>query len=162
MDVEASQRGVDLRMRCRPKGEVVAFGKLMTALALMKGQPWVPYQVEVLEDRTAHIPLTVLARAVTKLVDAGGWRPDVEGILQACEAARLEIRDALKFEKCANCTDQGFTEFTDAKGVKRMKKCDCWHAHQAKVRELEAGDQPLALPAARVSDWTQAGEGSEA
>lgn len=146
VDVDVENGRIDLRLRSRPKSEVVAFGKLMTALAMMKGQPWVPFQVEIIEDRTVHIPLPVLTRAVAKIVDAGGWRPDVEGILQACEQARLEIRDVLRFESCEQCSQQGWTE-VEIDGVRRAVRCQCWTAHQERVKALGAGDVPLALPA---------------
>lgn len=151
MDAEESGWGVTLRLRQRPAKEQVVFGKLMGALAMMNGPPWPEFQIELLEDRTVDIPLSVIARAVQNILDVGGWRPDIGELLAACEKARIQIRGELPFQRCEQCSVQGWTE-REIDGVKRMVRCDCWHAHQEKVKALGVPDRPLALPAARESE----------
>lgn len=134
--------------RQRVSGEVVPFGKLFAALTTLKRRDRVSeLDVQVYEDRTAHIPLSVLSRAVTRWIDTQDWFPTVAELLETCEAIRVEIRGAMAFIPCANCSAQGWTE-REIDGVKRMVRCDCWQRHQVKVAELGVGSVPLALPPA--------------
>lgn len=149
MDVQESLGRIDLRLRTRPKKEVVAFGKLMAALSMMKAKDaLIGFGVEVYEDRTVDVPLPLLTRAVQQVLDSGGWRPDPGELLQACERERAAMRAALKFTPCEQCNGTGWDTVL-SEGVSRVVRCQCWRAHQAKVLELGAGSQPLALPAAR-------------
>lgn len=139
--------GPDARSRRRVSGEVVPFGKLFAALTTLKRRDRVTeLDVLVYEDRTAHIPLNVLSRAVTRWIDTEPWFPTVAELLATCEVVRVEIRAAMKFEPCANCSVQGWTERL-IDGVWRAVRCDCWTRHQQKVQALGVGDTPLALPA---------------
>lgn len=149
MDVEKSGGRIDLSLRERPKSEVVAFGKLMAALALMKSRDTLgQFQVELYEDQTADIPLWLLAKAVQKALDIGGWRPDPGDLLRLCEAVRVDIREAHKYEPCAQCNELGW-ETRMENGVSRVHRCGCWKRHQEKVAALGVGSEPLALPAYR-------------
>lgn len=149
MDAEASARGVRLTLRTRPTGETVAFGKLMGALSMLRGgaQKMSSFGVEVYEDRTVDVPLTILAPAVARLVDMGGWCPDPGELLQTCESVRLEKLAAQPWEPCANCSQQGFVERV-IDGVKRMERCACWLAYRERVKAQQIPTAPLALPAA--------------
>jgi hypothetical protein len=142
--------------RQRVKGEVDAFGKLMAALTTLKRRDRVSeYDVIVYEERTAHIPLPLLSRAVTKWITTQQWFPTVAELLETCEAVRLEMRMAMAFTNCEQCSAQGWT-VKEIDGVNRMVRCECWKAHQEKVKALGVPEQPLALPAA--SEFARAGE----
>jgi hypothetical protein len=87
--------------RKRVKAEVVAFGKLFAALTTLKRKDRVSeFDVTIYEERTAHIPISILSRAVSKILDTATWFPTVAELLEACEAVRLEMRAALKFQPC--------------------------------------------------------------
>ena len=147
----ANLDGIKMSDRKRPKSEVVAFGKLFAALTTMKRKDRVSeFDVMVYEERTAHVPLAILSRAVTKILDTHTWFPTVSELLEACEAVRLEMRARFPFQSCERCEDSaGWVEYIDTHGIKRFTRCDCWKAHMEKVRELAGGapDKPLALPA---------------
>lgn len=165
MDAEARGRSVDLGMRQRPESETVAFGKLVVALATMRAKdPLVPFQVDVYEDATVDVPLMVLSRAVGDYLKSHQWRPTVQELLMACEATRLKIRGAMKFEPCANCSKDGWTEQV-INGVSRMVRCQCWKVHQERVSAIGAGDAPLTLPAGddggAIQEMRQLSAGSE-
>jgi hypothetical protein len=81
----------------------------------------------------------------------------VADLLADAETCRRELLDGLKFEPCESCSASGWTEI-EIDGVKRMKRCHCWQRHQEKVAALGVGHEPLALPPARESDWTPAGD----
>lgn len=142
------------RGRTRVSGEIVPFGKLFAALSTLKRRDRISeLDVMVYEDRTAHIPLNVLSRAVTKWIDTEEWFPTVAELLEACEQVRLEMRGALSYDGCADCeTSKGWISIG-----RDVRRCPCWGRHQAKVAALGAGDQPLALPAV-PRDFTQVGE----
>lgn len=150
MDAEARIR--------RVRGEVVAFGKLMAALTTMKRRDRVSeFDVAVYESRTAHIPLPILSRAMLRWLDTEKWFPTVHDILETCEAIRVEMRAALKFEPCADCRDNGgFVSLIDGRGVSRVTRCTCWKVHQDKVKALGVPAAPLALPA--PSELSRIGE----
>lgn len=161
MDAETRSGRIDIGLRQRPRAEVVAFGKLMAALAMMKSKdPLIGFQVEVFEDATVDVPITIIAKAVSRYMRMPDtWRPDAGTFLQMCESLRLEARGALKHLPCVDCeTSPGWR----ATGDRTVQRCPCWIAHQQKVQDLGVGDQPLALPAARYSDWTSAGDGDAA
>ena len=157
MDVEASGGRVDIKLQKRPKGEVVAFGKLMAALATMKAKDALNgFQVELYEDATAHVPLAVLGRVVGNYLQTPElWRPDPGDLVGACEAMRVELRKGLVFEPCPLCA-HGWIEFKRDGYYKFMARCACWKAHQAKVEALNVGTKPLALPPA--GNFTAVGE----
>lgn len=137
--------------RTRVRGEVVAFGKLFAALTTLKRRDRVSeHDVAVYEDRTAHIPIHVLALAVTRWLDTREWFPVVAELLAMCEVIRREMRAAVVFIPCENCSSQGWAE-VERDGIKRAVRCGCWVRHQQKVQELGAGRVPLALPAPEVS-----------
>lgn len=147
--------------RKRVKGEVVPFGKLFAALTTLKRRDRVSeFDVAVYEDRTAHIPLSILSRAVTAWIDTQSWFPTVQELLDACEKVRCELRAAVQFEPCAACSANGWTEI-EIDGVKRATRCQCWRAHQERIKALGVPDVPLALPAGRASDFEQVGEAGE-
>ena len=148
MDVETRSGRVDIALKQRPKSEVVAFGKLMAALAMMKSREDMgQFQVEVYEDRTVSVPLNVLVLAVQRLVDAGGWRPGPGELLQACGKVGAEMREAMRYDPsdCEQCDGSGWEKIKDG-NVIRERRCGCWKRHQAKVAQI-AGSIPLALPA---------------
>jgi hypothetical protein len=140
--------------RKRVKGEVVAFGKLFAALTTLKRRDRISeFDVQVYEDRTAHVPLAILSRAVTRIVDSSTWFPTVSELLEACEAVRCELRAALAFSACAECEQSpGYRPI----GKMAVERCPCWHVHQAKIAALGVTEKPLALPAARA--FTQVGD----
>jgi hypothetical protein len=148
MDAETRLGRVDLTLRKRPKTEVVAFGKLMAALAILKAKDaLVGFQIEIYEDRLADVPINILTLGVQKALDSGGWRPDPGDLKRLCESVRLELRQAMRFANCEQCSADGWAEKV-IDGVKRMVRCECWAIHQQKIAQL-AGSQPLALPAAQ-------------
>lgn len=153
----------EARGRRRVKGEVVAFGKLFAALTTLKRRDRVSeFDVAIYEDRTAHIPLAVLSRAVTTWLDTEQWFPTIQELLAACEKARCQLRGAVTFTICERedgkvCSRDGWIEQV-VDGIHRAVRCPCWHAHQAKVQQLGAGDVPLALPAAEAREMTQVSE----
>jgi hypothetical protein len=132
--------------RKRVKGEVVAFGKLFAALATLKRRDRVSeYDVMVYEERTAHVPLAIISRAVAKWLDTQDWFPTVNELLTTCEQVRCEMRAAVAFQPCAECeTSPGYR----AVGKMAVERCPCWHAHQARVKMLNVPEEPLALPPA--------------
>lgn len=161
MDAASDTGRLDLRFRKRPRHEAVIIGKLIAALGMMRGHPMVPMECDIYEDRSVDVPIAVIALAVRNLVDAGGWRPDVHEFMVACEKARCEVRGAVTFTICERedgkvCSRDGWIEQV-VDGIHRAVRCPCWHAHQAKVQQLGAGDVPLALPAAR--EFAQVAEG---
>lgn len=156
MDAQTSHGRVDIVLRTRPRSEVVAFGKLMAALATMRArEPLAGFQIEVYEDTTVEVPLSLLTRVVQQFVATpGAWRPDPGDLVGACEKARLEIRRSLQFEPCELCSQQGWVE-REIDGVRRMARCQCWTAHQEKVKALGVGDKPLAMLALPVGEFEQ-------
>lgn len=110
----------------------------------------------VLED----VPARVFQSAVG-LASRDGRRffPSAAELREVCERARVSLRAQLKFQPCVNCTHDGWAE-REINGVRRMVRCSCWQAHQARVAELGVGDQPLALPAAQ--EFSRLGESDAA
>ncbi len=144
----------------RVAGEVIAFAKLLAALATMKRRDRISeFDVEVYESATAHIPLPILSRAVTKILTTQDWFPTVQELLAACEAVRLEMRGLVQFTRCdgAECSVQGWVERV-VEGTFRMVRCECWQRHQETVKQLGVPEQPLALPPARESEWSHVGD----
>jgi hypothetical protein len=156
MEIELHGTRLDIGLRKRPRGEVVAFGKCMAALAMLKSKdPINGFQVEIFEDATVDVPIQVIAKAADRYMRTPDvWRPDPGTFLQMCEVIRLEMREQLKFAPCVNCSKDGWIERT-IDGVKRMVKCSCWHAHQQQLQALGVGAEPLALPAGRSGDFSQ-------
>lgn len=160
MDVEKGVGRIDVSLRTRLRSEVVVFGKLMAALAMMKSKDVLNvFQVEVYEDATADVPLHVMAMAVSRYMQTPNtWRPDPGDLVAACEAIRLEIRGAEKFEPCEQCSTDGWVS-REVDGVMRMVRCLCWKAHQARLKALGMPDKPLALPPAEPSrEFSRVGE----
>lgn len=144
--------------RTRHKGEVAAFGKLMAALTTLKRKDRVSeYDVIIYEERTAHIPIGILSQAVSVWLNEQQWFPTVHELLEACEKVRLELRASLKHEPCEQClSSPGWMTVVDPRGDKRLARCDCWKAHQERVKQLGVPEQPLALPAPQ--EFARAGE----
>lgn len=150
MDVTQGSGRIDVRLRTRPRSEIIAFGKLMAALSMMKARDvLIGFQVEVYEDATVDVPLPVLTKAVATLTRTpGAWRPDPGDLVGLCEQVRLELRGTLAFASCEACSADGWVE-REINGVKRMTRCECWKAHQQRIAALGGTSEPLALPPAR-------------
>lgn len=144
----------EARGRKRVRGEIVPFGKLFAALATLRRRDRVTeFDVEIYEDATADIPLSILSLAVTTWLKTEPWFPTVAELLTACEQARLELRDAMKFEPCEQCVGGWVSVGTRSFGHDTVaKRCHCWRAHQDKVAAL-TGNMPLALPTPQP--WTE-------
>jgi hypothetical protein len=105
------------------------------------------FDVTIYEERTAHIPISILSRAVSKILDTATWFPTVAELLEACEAVRLEMRAALKFQPCDCEVCSNGWRITTTDGITNAWRCECWTAHQERVKALGVPEQPLALPA---------------
>lgn len=73
--------------------------------------------------------------------------PPPAKLRRLCEEARVKASQALTWTPCEACADQHGWVPIIIDGVSRLTRCDCWHAHQARIA---AGglSTPLALPAA--------------
>lgn len=120
-----------------------------------------PARIRIYDEALSKIPAPVLKpmvdRAITTRRPRYGDLPTVADLLADAETCRQELLNGLTFAPCVNCSASGWTE-VEIDGVKRMKRCHCWVSHQQKVAELGVGHEPLALPPARESEWTQAGD----
>lgn len=124
----------------------------MAALTTLKRREAVSeFEMEVYAGKTAHVPTHVLSQAVSRLLEESTWFPTIRELLEACERIRLEMRAALKFSNCVNCRE-GWSEVTDERGDKRLKRCACWLGHQQKVQALGVPEKPLALPAVQSEE----------
>lgn len=125
-------------------------------------QDLTPVRIKIYERAMTKWPEAIIEPAIMRTIEtrtskARGWLPSIEELNQDAEAVRLEMRAAIRFEPCAMCSQQGWTE-TEIDGVRRMVRCACWTRHQARLAALNVGAQPLALPAAESSDFSRIGE----
>lgn len=121
-----------------------------------------PVRVKIYERGLMDIPQALLEPTVmraikTRTAKVKDWLPSIDELLADAEAVRVEMRAALVFAPCEQCSASGWTE-KEIDGVKRMTRCACWQAHQARVAALQVGTTPLSLPASRESDFSQVSE----
>jgi hypothetical protein len=108
-----------------------------------------PVRIEAYHRTLADVPLPVLNAAVQKAIQTRQWFPKVAELREDCEAARREMRAAIKHEPCADCeTTPGWVTVRE-NNVERLTRCRCWSAHMQKVEALGVGQKSLALPPAR-------------
>jgi hypothetical protein len=125
----------------------------IAARVKMDAPQWRVYE-KVLED----VPPGLLSAAVDALLKAGSpWMPKPGEIRVAAEQCRQALSAQLKFEPCESCSRTGWAPVL-VDGVPRVERCACWSAHQQRLSEAGVSAKPLALPPARDSDWTAAGD----
>jgi len=91
--------------------------------------------VAVYQHQLADVPLAILRAAVLALPGRQSFFPSVHEIKVACELARLDRVKDLVWTACEVCreTRPGWDVVVDPAGVKRLARCACWQAHQARV-----------------------------
>lgn len=57
-----------------------------------------------------------------------------------------KLRPGPAFEPCANCVSGWVLYYVVPARETRMHRCPCWHAHQAKIAELEAAQRSSGRP----------------
>ena len=124
------------------------FKDIMGAVPLAFGVEWDKPTWTVYYRALEDVPEALLMAAVTKAVKGDSPFPPKPGEVRAlAEAARKELIAANSFESCASC--QHGWEQIDVDGVPRVRRCQCWNAHQARLQRLGVTTKPLALPPAQ-------------
>lgn len=104
-------------------------------------------KIRIYEQALQKVPVAVLEPMVQRAILTRTWFPKVAELLEDAEAVRVEmLKGLVAFAPCVNCSASGWTE-REIDGVKRMVRCACWTAHQARITALGVGSEPLALPA---------------
>jgi len=113
---------------------------------------------KLLYEALSDLPDALLRAAVLRASRTRKWFPNEAELREDAEACRLELRAAAKWAPCALCeADHGWVTVTEA-NVQRLMRCECWKAHQARLAELGATNQPLALPAADTRALARIGD----
>jgi hypothetical protein len=95
----------------------------------------------------ADVPVRLLAAAVDRVGKSGArFFPKVTELRRFADEARAALLAAHPFVACAECQGTGWDTVLDADGVSRVRRCQCWEAHQVKIADLGVGQRPLALP----------------
>lgn len=127
-------------------------------LAVLLGAEWDAPTWRLYHRAVESIPLPVYVAAIAKAAETRTSKfPTAGALRELAEGCRQEMRALMKFQPCANCSKDGWTERT-IDGTTRAVRCSCWQAHQQRVAALGIGSEPLALPQGRSSDWTQVGD----
>lgn len=125
------------------------FAKIVKPMATIHGVDVDKFTWATYYDALQHVPVPILAGAVQKSLQGRKWFPKPSELLEDAESVRLERRSAMQFNPCMQCEDSNGWVEIEVDGVKRVTRCQCWHIHQQKVKQL-AGAEPLALPAAET------------
>lgn len=129
-------------------GDTRDFAMALAALVEAFGvKDFSPVRVRTYEDGLKDVPIPLLNAAVRKAIATRTFMPKVSEIRQDAEACRGELIAQHKFSACESCNETGWaTVLVD--GIERVKRCECFQAHQAKLASLGVTNQPLALPPA--------------
>lgn len=119
-------------------------------------------EIDVLNKRAYQVvmegvPVDVLLAGVRRLITsaAGGEKfypmPKPHDWLRVCQdEIKQRRRDALKhLPDCALCDGKRWVTTTDAEGVERMTRCDCW---RVRLQAADAAGTLLALPPRREGE----------
>ena len=102
----------------------------------------------VYEQQLQNVSLSLVREAVLTAADrlSKPFMPSISELKGLCETIRRERAAAHPFVPCAICreTQPGWDWTVDHVGVRRLVRCDCWHAYR---RELE---RELGAPVARL------------
>lgn len=101
----------------------------------------------VLESIPAPLLEAALEKASRQERRFGNF-PGANELAALAERERLALRAAAKFDGCEACNGSGWASIL-VDGVSRVTRCACWKAHQARLEQLGAGTEPLALPPTR-------------
>lgn len=112
------------------------------------------HRVSIYEHGMTGVPGTLVIRAAMHATKTRKWFPEVMELLADAETCRLEMRAALEWSKCIQCSEQGWV--LDSEG--RMKRCHCWVAQQERVKALGVGSERLSLPPAQESEFEKVSE----
>jgi hypothetical protein len=86
----------------------------------------------VSEHQLADIEFQLVQAAVLEAPRRLTVLPAVHEVRALCETLRKEWRDARPFTPCLVCRHHqpGWNEVVDASGSTRLRRCECWLAHQ--------------------------------
>lgn len=115
---------------------------------------WAAY-FQALQD----VPARLLQATVDAMLrEARAFFPKAGELRAGAERARQALIAAHPYDGCIECEySKGWRPVLVA-GQATVERCPCRQRHLEKLADLGVGDQPLALPPARFSDWTQAGD----
>ena len=113
-----------------------------------------PVRIRIYERALSELPPSLLEPTVmrtikTRTAKTSDWLPSIEQLLEDAETVRLEMRGKLHFKPCQLCAESGHPGWLlTGATIERLRRCDCWTAHQQRVTALSVGSEPLALPPA--------------
>lgn len=120
-----------------------AFVEVVGPLAVLRRREMDAGQWRLLHTALDDIPEPLLRAAVVRASKQRKWFPTECEFREDAEACRVELRSLHRYESCESCI-HGWTEI-EMDGVKRVRRCECWNAYQAKLRELGGTAEPLML-----------------
>lgn len=139
------------------KQERAAIGMAIATLVeafRVKPEDMTPVRIRIYSQALEKVPTPLLEPMVQKAIATRtprwGDLPTVAELLADAEVCRRELLAAHEWAPCASCEqNKGWVEI-DVDGVKRLTRCGCVRAHQAKLAELGVLPAAVAaLPAAR-------------
>ena len=133
-----------------------ALGLIVEAFGAQKA--FTAGQARAYAKALATVPLALLEPMARHAIATRRWLPKAAELLQDAEACRRERLRGLVFDPCEACS-HGWVEY-EIDGVRRMKRCVCWVAHQARLQAV-GGAVPLALPPAQERVDATGGDGDE-
>lgn len=117
-----------------------------------------PIRVRAYEDGLKDVPIPLVNAAVRKAIQTRTFFPKVSELRLDAEICRKELISAYPYVGCVACEDRKGWVPIEVDGVTRMTRCTCFTVHQDKLARLGVGQTHIALPAARESEWTPAGD----
>lgn len=135
------------------------FKAVTIPLAIQLGAEWDAPTWRLYHRAVENIPLALYATAIAKAAETRTKMPSASQLRELAEAERQALIAAHRYnpEECEQCNHTGWVN-VEVDGILRVQRCICWKMHLDKLARLGVGTQPLALPAARESEWSPISE----
>lgn len=134
------------------------FKTLTMPLAVQLGAQWDAPTWRMYFKAVEKIPTPLYVAALQKAAETRSTFPAAARMREMAEGERQALLAAHPYDGCIDCEhSKGWRTVTHPDGVK-VERCQCRQRHLDRLAQLGVGDAPLALPAARTTDFSAVGD----